>query len=130
MPEFHVRFISPLHSNDFQLLCSRYIGLRKLQTPYAFPLFINLSLMKYWRQKISYWTQKHRIYLTRKLQQVNAYMYGTRNNLKKYSAAFQLWNIFFGTHFLHLQTGEMPSCGISSEYALFVQVKKDLKAKI
>ena len=30
MLEFHVRFISPLHSKDFQLLCSSYIGLHKL----------------------------------------------------------------------------------------------------
>ena len=51
MLEFHVCFISPLHSNDFQLLCSRYIGLHKLRTPNAFPLSINLSFMKYWRQK-------------------------------------------------------------------------------
>ena len=36
--EFHVGSISPLHSNDFQLLCSRYIGLHKLRTPYAFPV--------------------------------------------------------------------------------------------
>ena len=56
---------------------------------------------------------------TRKLQQVNTY--GTRNNFtKRYSAAFQLWNIFSGTCFLHLQTGEMPSCVISTEYELFV----------
>ena len=45
MLEFHVGFISPLHSNDFQLLCSSYIGLHKLRTPYAFPLLINLSLI-------------------------------------------------------------------------------------
>ena len=31
--------------------------------------------------------------------------------------------------FLHLQTGEMPSCGISLWYALFVKVIKDLRAK-
>ena len=47
MLEFHIRSISPLHSNDFQILCSCYIGLHKLLTPYAFPLSINLSLMKY-----------------------------------------------------------------------------------
>ena len=49
MLEFHVRSISPLHSNDFQLQCSSYmfIGLHKLRTSYAFPLSINLSLVKY-----------------------------------------------------------------------------------
>ena len=47
MLEFHVRSISPLHSKDSQLLYYSYIGLHKLRTPYAFPLSINLSLMKY-----------------------------------------------------------------------------------
>ena len=47
MLEFHVRSISPLHSKDFQLLWSSYIGLHKLRTTYAFPLSINLSLVKY-----------------------------------------------------------------------------------
>ena len=47
MLEFHVRSISSLHSNDFQLLCFSYIGLHTLRTPYAFPLSINLSFMKY-----------------------------------------------------------------------------------
>ena len=44
MLEFHVPSISPLHSKDFQLLWSSYIGLHKLRTTYAFPLSINLSL--------------------------------------------------------------------------------------
>ena len=44
MLEFHVSSISPLHSNYFQLLCSSYIRLHKLRTPYAFPQSINLSL--------------------------------------------------------------------------------------
>ena len=43
--------ISPLHSKDFQLLWNSYIGLHKLPTTYAFPLSINLSLVKYWRKK-------------------------------------------------------------------------------
>ena len=130
MHEFHIRSISPLHSNDFQLLCSSYIGLHKLRTPYAFPLSINLSLMKYWHQTIIILDAETSNLPTRKLQQVNAYMFGTSNDFKKrYLAAFQFWNIYFGTCFLHLQTGEMPSCGISSGYALFVKTKKDLRAK-
>ena len=80
MFEFYVRSISPLHTNDFQLLCSSYIGLDKLRTPYAFPLSINLSLMKYWRQQIIILDAETSELPTRKLQQVNAYMYGTRNN--------------------------------------------------
>ena len=47
MLEFHVCSLSPLHSKDFQLLCASYIGLHKLRTTYAFPLSINLSLVKY-----------------------------------------------------------------------------------
>ena len=50
MLEFLVRSISPLHSKDFQLLWSSYKSLHKLRTPYAFPLSINLSLMKYLRK--------------------------------------------------------------------------------
>ena len=34
------------------------------------------------------------------------------------------FSVHFFTCFLHLQTSEMPSCGISSGYALFVKVKK------
>ena len=65
---------------------------------------------------------------TRKLQQVNAYE--TRNSFKKDIRLHFNCEIYFLVHvFLHLQTGEMPSCGISSGYALFVKVKKDLKAK-
>ena len=45
--EFHIRSISPLLSKDFQLLWTSYVGLHKLRTTYAFPLFINLNLMKY-----------------------------------------------------------------------------------
>ena len=60
MLEFHVHSISPLHSNDFQLLCSIYIGLHKLQTPYALPLSIIDEILT---PNMSYWTQKHRIYL-------------------------------------------------------------------
>ena len=67
---------------------------------------------------------------TRKLQQVNAYMYGTRNNFKKDIRPHFNCEIYFGTCFSHLQTGEMPSCGISSGYALFVKVKKISGQKI
>ena len=83
MIEFHVRSISPLHLNDLQLLCSSYIGLHKLRTPYAFPLSINPSLMKYLRQKIIILDAETSNLTTRKLQQVNAYMYGKRNSFKK-----------------------------------------------
>ena len=82
MLKFHVRAISPLNSNDFQLLCSNYIGLHKLQTPYAFILSTPKEIIL---------CAETSNLPTRKLQQVNAYMYGTRNNFKKrYSAAFQL----------------------------------------
>ena len=47
MLEFHVRSIPPLHSKDFQLLWSKYIGMHKLRMTYVFPLSINLSLVKY-----------------------------------------------------------------------------------
>ena len=61
---------------------------------------------------------------------MNAYMYETRNNFKKdIRLHFNCEIYIFGTCFLHLQTGEMPSCGILSGYALFVKVKKDLSAK-
>ena len=82
MLEFHVCYISPLHSNDFQLLCSSYNGLHKLRTPSAFPLSINLSLMKYRCQKIIILDEDTSNLPTRKIQQVNAYMYGTRYNFK------------------------------------------------
>ena len=49
--------------------------------------------------------------------------------LKKIFGCISIVKLFFGTCFLTLQTGEMPSCGISSWYALFVKVKKDLRAK-
>ena len=70
---------------------------------------------------------------TRKLQQVNALHVWNM----KYKCSFKKdirlhfnCEIYFPVHiFLHLQTGEMPSCGISSGYALFVKVKKDLSAK-
>ena len=75
MLELHVRSISALPSNDFQLLCSSYIGLHKLRTPYVFPLSINLS-----SPKIIISDAETSNLPTRKLQQVNAYMYGTRNN--------------------------------------------------
>ena len=83
MLEFHVHSISPLHSKDFQLLWSSYIGLHKLQMTYAFPLSIKRSLVKYWRQKIIILNAETSNLPTRKLQPVNAYvygMYGTRNN--------------------------------------------------
>ena len=39
--------------------------------------------------------------------------------------------VYFSVHvFLHSQTGEMPSCGISSVYALFVKVKNITGQKI
>ena len=66
---------------------------------------------------------------TRNLQQVNAYMYGTRNNFKKDIRLHFNCEIYFGTCFLHLKTGEMPSCGISSGYALFVKVKKKISGQ-
>ena len=88
MLEFNVRPISPSHSKDFQLLWSSYIGVHKLRTTYAFPLSINLSLVKYGRQNIIILDAETSNLPTRKLQPVNAYMYGTRNNfLKRYSAA-------------------------------------------
>ena len=68
--EFHIRSIAPFHSKDFQLLWTSYIGLHTLQTIYAFPLFINLSLVKYWRQKIIILETSN--LPTRKLQPVNA----------------------------------------------------------
>ena len=127
MLEFHVRSIPPLHSKDFQLLCSSYIGLHKLRTPYAFPLSINLSLMKYC-QKIIILDAETWYLPTRKLQQVNAYW--IRNNFKKYIRLHFNCEIYFQVYvFLHLQTVEMPSCGISSGYALIVKVEKDLRAK-
>ena len=52
--------------------------------------------------------------------------------LKKIFGCISIVKYIFGTYFLHVQTGEMPLCGISSGYALFVKVKnvkvkKDLK---
>ena len=68
---------------------------------------------------------------TRKLQPVNAYMYGPSDNFKKDIRLHFNCEIYFLVHvFLHLSTGEMPSCGISSWYALFVKVQKDLRKKI
>ena len=46
MLEFYVRSIPPLYSKDFQLLWSSYIGLHKLRKTFAFPLPINLTLVK------------------------------------------------------------------------------------
>ena len=66
---------------------------------------------------------------TRKLQQVNAYMYLTRNNFKKDIRLHFNCEIYFSVHVFALQTGEVPLCGISSGYALFVKVKEDLRAK-
>ena len=66
---------------------------------------------------------------TRKLQQLSANMYGQEKTLKKIFGCISIVKYIFGTCFLHLQTGEMPSCGISSGYALFVKVKKELRAK-
>ena len=43
----HVGSISPSHPKDFQLQWSSYLSLHKLRTPYAFPLSVNLSLIKY-----------------------------------------------------------------------------------
>ena len=80
MLEFHICYISALHSKDFQLLWSSYIGLHKLQTTYAFSLSINLNLVKYWRQKIIILDAETSNPPTRKLQPVNAYINGTRNN--------------------------------------------------
>ena len=130
MLQFCFRSICPLHSKDFQLLCSSYIGLHKLRTPYAFPLSINLSLMKNFglTPKIIIQDAETWNLPTRKLQQVNAY--GTRNNFKKSIWLHFNCEIYFPVHvFLHLQTGEMPSCGISSGYELFVKVKKRSQGK-
>ena len=125
MLEFHVGSLSPLHSNDFQLLCSSYIGSHKLRTPYAFPLSIIRSLMKYLRQKIIILDAETSNLPTRKLEQVNAYIYRTIYNFKKDIRLHFNCEIYFSVHvFLHLQTGEMPSCCISSGYALFVKVKR------
>ena len=66
---------------------------------------------------------------TRKLQPVNAYMYGPRNNFKKIFGCISIVIYNFWYMFLRLKTGEMPSCGISSWYALFVKVQKDLRTK-
>ena len=82
--------IAPLHSKDFQLLWSSYIGLHKVRATYAFPLSINLSLVKILAQKIIILDAETSNLPTRKLQPVNAYMYGPSNSFKKYSAAFQL----------------------------------------
>ena len=103
MLEFHVRSISPLHSKDFQLLWSSFIGLHKLRATYAFPLSINLSLVKYWRQKLIILDAEASNLLTRKLQPVNAYMHGTSNNFKKdIRLHFNCEIYIFGTCFLDL----------------------------
>ena len=125
MLEFHVHYISPLHSNDLQILCSIYIGLHKLRTPYAFPVYINLSLMKYSRQKIIILDAEISNLPTRKLQQVNAYMMEQEITLKKIFSCISIVKYIFRYMFFTL-----ASCGISSGYALFVKVKKDLRAKI
>ena len=80
MLEFHVHSVSPLHSNDFQLLCPSYINLHKLLMPYSFPLSITPEFDKILTQKIIILDAETSNLPTRKLQQVNAYMYGTRNN--------------------------------------------------
>ena len=113
MLEFYVRSISPLHSKDFQLLCSSYIGLHKFRTPYACPLSINLSLMKYWRKKIIILDAETWNLPTHKLQQVN--VYGTRNNFKK-----DIWlhfncEIYFPVHVFY--TCKLVKC----HYAAFHQ---------
>ena len=98
MLEFHVCSISPLHLNDFQLLCSSYIGLHKLQTPYAFPLTINLSLMKIGCQEIIILDAETSNLPTRKLQQVNVYMHGTRIDFKKDIRLHFNCEIYFSVH--------------------------------
>ena len=80
------------------LIFAALLTLHKLWTPYAFPLSINLSLMKYWCQKIIILDAKTSNLPTRKLQQVNAYMYGTRYTFKK-----DIWlhfncEIYFSVH--------------------------------
>ena len=47
MLEFYICSISPFHWKDFQLLWTSYLGLHRLRTTYAFPLSINLNLVKY-----------------------------------------------------------------------------------
>ena len=114
MVEFHVRSISPLHLKDFQLLWSSYIGLHKLRMTYAFPLSINLSLVKYWRQNIIILDGETSNLPTSKLQPVN--VWNTRMEqeitLKKIFGCISIVKYIFCTSFLHLLTGEMPSCGI------------------
>ena len=130
MLEFYICSIIPFHSKDFQLLWTSYIGLHRLRTTNAFPLSINLSLVKYWRQKIIILDAETSNLPTRKFQPVNAYMYGTRNNFKKrYSAAFQLWNLFL-VHIFY--TCKLVKC----HHAAFIMVctvclgkNKDLRAK-
>ena len=81
-------------------------------------------------KKISYWTQKHRIYL---LASYNKWMHTCMEQemtLKKMFGCISIVKDIYRYMFLHLQTGEMPSCDISSGYALFVKVKKNLRAKI
>ena len=89
MLELHVRSISPLPSNDFQLLCFSYIGLHKLRTP---------ELDEILTPKIIIMESKTSNLPTRKLQQVNAYMYGTRNNFKKDIRLHFNCEIYFSVH--------------------------------
>ena len=117
--ELNAHSISPLHSKDFQLLWSSYIGLHRLRTTYVFPLSINLSLVKYLRQKIIILDAETSNLTTRKLQLVNAYMYGTRNNLKK----------DIGLHFnLHIfYTCKLVEC--HHDMHCLLRLKKDLRTK-
>ena len=102
MLEFHICSITPFHSKEFQLLWTSYIGLHRLRTTYAFPLSINLILVKYCRQKIIISDAVTSNLLTRMLQPVNAYMYQTRNNFKKdiwlhSNCEIYFWYMFFYT---------------------------------
>ena len=129
MFEFHICSISPLHSKDFQLLWASYIGLHKLRTTYAFPLFINLSLVKYWRQKKSYWMQKHRIYL---LASYNQWMHTCMEQemtLKKIFGCISIVKYIFWYMFFTPVNWWNAIMRHLSWYALFVKVKKGLRTK-
>ena len=80
--------------------------------------------MKYLRQKIIILAQQHRIYL---LAFYNKWMHTCMEQeitLKKIYGCISIVKFIFRYMFLHLQNGEMPSCGILPGYALFVKFKK------
>ena len=128
MLEFHVCSISPLHSNEFQLLCSSYIGLHKLLTPCAFPLSDEILT-----PKVIILDAETSNLPSRKLQQVNVYMYGTRNTFKKDIPLHFNCEIYFSVHVFY--TCKLVKChhaalhqGMHCFFKVkHVKVKKDLK---